>query len=78
MPSPFYTKLVTLVGEYVGPEKASGLVTRQITSQQMSPDTFNPAGYATIKVRIVTATGLYLTDPGRKKELADRLNALAA
>jgi hypothetical protein len=77
-PTPFFQKLTELLSSYIGPEKSLGLVSRQIASLKLAPETLTAANYPTVMVRLVTAVGLYIQDPAQKKDLTDKLNAFKA
>jgi hypothetical protein len=78
MPSAHYTKLVSTVGAYVGPDKAAEVVARQLKHCTGQPDTFSQDDLKKIINYVTAASSLYVSDKPKREELAAKLKQLAA
>jgi hypothetical protein len=76
MPSNSFQQVVALVGTFIGPEKAQGLVSRQLKYCNKTEDSFVLSDVGGIVVNIVAAASLYLGDATKKDELKAKLVAM--
>ena len=77
MPNILYNRLLETACLYVPPTKASELVSRQIANAAATPDTFTLDHLKQSKIRIRTVLGLYIPDETKRKEMQEKIEALA-
>jgi hypothetical protein len=77
MGSPFYEKLLNLVGSYFDREKARSVVDRQLGRCNATPSNFNAAHLKTIANFITGSLSLYVTDVAKRQQMVDKVKALA-
>ncbi len=77
MPSSHYQRLLTLVIPYIGEEKATGAIGRQLKHCNGTPETFSADDFQKITAHVIGATTLYVRDAAQKQQLIDQLKAFA-
>ena len=78
MPSPTYTTVLSIVSQYVDPDKARDVIGRQLANGGANPDSLDKAGLAKVLLGVTTATGLYVSDVTQRQDMVNRIKAAAA
>lgn len=76
MASALYDKLVKTIAVYIGEEKASGAVGRQLKHCGATCDELSQTHLKAILTFVTAATTLYVSDPAKKAELVAEITAL--
>ncbi len=76
--SPFCTRLLNLITDYIAAEKATAMLERQLGSRGCSTATFTPQDLKRILPTVLGAVTLYIVEPEKKAEASQRITSLAA
>ncbi len=77
MANALYTKLVTTVSGYIGPEKATNAINRQLNRCQATPDTVTAEHLRNLMNYVTAATTLFLhPDKAKQEELTVKIKSL--
>lgn len=76
--SPFCTKLLNLITDYIPAEKARAMLERQLVSTGCSTATLAPQDLKRILPTVLGAMTFYIPEPEKKAEAFQRITALAA
>lgn len=76
MPSSIYISVLNRLMSYLDRGKAEDVLKRYLSSDNVSPDTFNAQDLQRLMPKIVGAAGLYIADKGKREDMANALRAL--
>ena len=77
MGNALYTKLLAIVSSYIGPQKATAAIGRQLSRCQATPDTVTAEDLRSILHYVTGATTLHLApDKAKQQELGDKIKAM--
>jgi hypothetical protein len=76
--SPFCTKLLNLITDYIAVEKATAMLERHLGSNGCSTATLTPQDLKRILPVVLGAMTFYIAEPEKKAEAFQRITSLAA
>ena len=77
MATSIYLSLLKTVSGYVDETKAREVIGRQLAKCGATEDTLEAENFKKIAHMVAGAAGLYVADPGRRRDLAKRIAVLA-
>ena len=76
MPSPYFNKVVTILGRYVPPAKATDILNRHLTHCNVAPDSFSQAQLPLVANRLIGAITLYLPDERAREAFTQMIRSM--
>ena len=76
MASPLYSRVHGVISKYVDAKQASDILGRQLARCGAADSDFNRDHFAAVKMTLIGAVQLYLTDKDKCYSLADEIKAL--